>query len=409
MAQTSQPGVQEEYPGISGAECPWPLLAHRRTQEPVGTLPGFPNVFVVTKHEDIKFIYRRTDLFSSDRVRAEFAGYSMIYEPTADSTTMAECDPPEHTAKRELAAVAVKPGRLRRFEPVIHELVDELIDSFIDAGRVEFVEQFAIPLPSRLVRQLMDVSDEHEPLIRAWTKSEASGLPWCDDAFKRRQAEDATRMTELLSQLIAQRAEQPGDDLISTVVKAQIERDGELRLNYVRGQVAVLLSGGMRTTAYFLPSMMEMLVRHPDQIAALRAAPELIPQAIEEGLRLEPPIMWNPRRARQDLQLSGVTVPEGSIVLVMLCSGNRDELVFDEPMTFDPGRQNVRDHLTFGAGKHSCLGAPLARMELRIAFERLLARLGLIRFAGENDFAHISSASFRGLRRLHLEFDPVRS
>ena len=183
----------------------------------------------------------------------------------------------------------------------------------------------------------------------------------------------------------------------------------KLRLNYVRGQVAVLLSGGMRTTAYFLPSMMEMLVRHPDQIAALRAAPDLIPQAIEEGLRLEPPIMWNPRRARQDLQLSGVTVPEGSIVLVMLCSGNRDELVFDEPMTFDPGRQNVRDHLTFGAGKHSCLGAPLARMELRIAFERLLARLGLIRFAGENDFAHISSASFRGLRRLHLEFDPVRS
>ena len=196
MTQTSQPGVQEEYPGISGAECPWPLLAHRRTQEPVGTLPGFPNVFVVTKHEDIKFIYRRTDLFSSDRVRAEFAGYSMIYEPTADSTTMAECDPPEHTAKRELAAVAVKPGRLRRFKPVIYELVDELIDSFIDAGRVEFVEQFAIPLPSRLVRQLMDVSDEHEPLIRAWTKSEASGLPWCDDAFKRRQAEDATRMTE---------------------------------------------------------------------------------------------------------------------------------------------------------------------------------------------------------------------
>jgi cytochrome P450 len=409
MVQTSPSGVQEEYPGISGAECPWPLLAHRRAEEPVTPLPGFSNVFILSKYQDIRFVYRRTDLFSSDRVRAEFAGYSMIYEPTADSTTMAECDPPEHTAKRELAAVAVKPGRLRRFEPVIYQLVDELIDSFIHAGHVEFVEQFAIPLPSRLVRQLMDVSDEHEPLIKAWTRSEASGLPWCDEAFKRRQAEDATRMTDLLSRLVAERAAQPGDDLISTVVRAQIDRDGELRLNYVRGQVAILLSGGVRTTAYFLPSMMEMLVRHPKQMAALRAAPRLIPRAIEEGLRLEPPIMWNPRRARRTVQLSGVAIPKGSIVLAMLCSGNRDEMVFDQAAVFDPSRQNVREHLTFGAGKHSCLGAPLARMELRIAFERLLARLGPIRLAGDNDFVHISSASFRGLRRLHLEFDPISS
>jgi len=147
------------------------------------------------------------------------------------------------------------------------------------------------------------------------------------------------------------------------------------------------------------------MLEHPDQLAAVTADHGKIPRMFEESLRLEDPVQWNPRLATRDVEIGGVSVPKGAYVVIVFGSGNRDERVFEDPERFDVSRANATEHLSFGYGNHFCLGAPLARLEGRIAFERLLSRLTNIRLADDNDLTHITSAIFRGLNRLVLEFD----
>jgi cytochrome P450 len=393
------------YPGPAGSEDPWPLLERLRAESPVFELPYRPGAYVVTRYEDVRFILGHPELFSSSSVRSQLSGFAIIDDPTTPDRAMNECDDPEHVGKRRIAFAPLKPGRLKTYEPMITELADGLIDDFVNEGRVEFVDSFAHPLPARLTCRLMGVPLEDEKFVRGWGRFESSGLAWMDDEFKARQRENGARMFEYLTELIGARRENPTDDVISSVIKEQVDRDGEFHLADVRAQCAILLGGGVVTTAHFFSSCMRLLVDDPNQMSRIRGDFRLIPNMIDEGLRLDPPTMWQPRRARQDVELGGCTVPKDSFLLMMFCSGNRDDRKFECPAHFDIGRPNAKDHLSFGYGSHFCLGAPLARIELRVGFERLLTRLKNIRFAPDNDFEHIASASFRGLRRLELEFD----
>jgi cholest-4-en-3-one 26-monooxygenase len=192
--------------------------------------------------------------------------------------------------------------------------------------------------------------------------------------------------------------------VISEVVAEQVGRDGALNVAEVRAVSAALLAGGVVTTAHFMASAMLLLLENPDQLAKVRVEPTLIPRCTEEALRLEAPTQWTPRRAVQDVELAGVSIPAGAFVLLLQGACNRDPAVFDEPDRFDVTRPNATDHLSFGYGPHFCLGAPLARLEVRVAFEQLLARLDNLRLASGNELTHNPSPQFRGLRRLELEF-----
>ena len=404
-SDVAHPDLRVDYPGLEGSECPWPLLERLRDEAPVYELPDRPGVFVVSRYDDVRFILGHTELFSSSAVRAGLSGFSLVDVPSPADRVMNETDDPEHERKRRIAFAPLKPGRLKAYEPMITDLVDGLIDGFVDDGRVEFVEQFAHQLPVKLTCRLMGVPESDEGFVRTWGRFESSGLAWMDDEFKATQRENSKKMLDYLTELLLERRVRPGDDVMSAVIQEQIDRDGGFRLADVRAQTAILLGGGVVTAAHFLSSGMHLLVSNPDQMAMLKADPRLIPGMIDEALRLEPPSVWQPRRAAQDVELSGVRVPAGSYLLMVFGSGNRDQRHFECPERFDVERPNAKDHLSFGYGAHFCLGAPLARLELRIAFERLLARLADIRFAPGNGFQHIRSVSFRGLQRLELEFD----
>jgi cytochrome P450 len=362
--------------------------------------------YIISRYEDVKAIFLNTEVFSSHNSRDGLLGFDILLSTASSGGHgMIQTDPPAHKPKRDLGFAALKPARLKIYEPWIHEIVGDLIDDFIGEGRCEFVSEFASQLPTILTLRLMGVPEEDMPWVQLWATFEASGASWMPKEFLERQRANGAKMFEYLSARLQERYEEPRDDFMSAVVQAQIDRDSEFDLAEVRAQIAILLGGGVVTTAHFLTSLLLLLVQNPEQMTKVRADPKLIVRMIEEGVRLEPPSLWQPRRVTVDTELNGVLIPAGSFVLLMQGSANRDEAKFACPAKFDITRDNSDQHLSFGQGPHRCLGAPLARMEIRIAFEHLLARLDNIRLAPGNDLAHIPSPSFRGLKRLDIEFD----
>jgi cytochrome P450 len=392
------------YPSTDGAECPFALFAHLREEAPVQELPERPGVYLVSRYDDVRYIFAHPELFSSYQSRAGLNGVDWALS-APQSNALIESDAPEHRPKRDLLFAALKPGKLRVYEERIRELVDELIDSFAEHGRCEFVSEFAHALPTRLTLWLMGVPDEDTDWIQFWARFEASGLSFMPPEFQEQQRVNGERMMEYLTRLLQYRFENPGDDVLTTVIDAQVSRDGQFDLPLVRSQVAILLGGGVVTTAHFLSSLMLLLIENPHLLRQASDDQKLIPKIIEEGLRLEPPSVWIPRRTKVDTELGGVHVPAGSYLVLLLTSANRDERHFECPEQFDVARRTIHDHVAFGYGPHFCIGAPLARIELRIAFERLLTRLGNIRLDVDNDFTHIRSPSFRGLNKLNIEFE----
>jgi cytochrome P450 len=193
------------YPGPAGSECPWPLLEKLRAEASVYELPYRPGVYVVSRYADVRYILGNPQLFSSGGVRAQLSGFDLIDVPSEDDRVMNESDDPAHALKRRIGFAPLKPGRLKSYEPLILDLVDELIDRFVDDGRVEFVNQFAQPLPARLTCRLMGVPLEDEDFVRSWGRFESSGLAWMDDEFKQRQRSNSAKMLEYLTKLIQAR------------------------------------------------------------------------------------------------------------------------------------------------------------------------------------------------------------
>ena len=391
------------YPSMEGAECPFPLFEHLRAHDPVKELPERPGVYLVAKYEDVRYVFAHPEVFSSYQSRAGLNGVDWALSPP-HSNALIESDAPEHRAKRALLFAPLKPSRLRVYETKIREIVDQLIDAFIDRGRCDLVEEFAYPLPMRLTLWLMGVPEDDVEFIRFWARFEASGLSFMPSEYQEQQRRNGEQMMVYLTELIQQRYEQPRDDVLSLVIQTQVARDGDFDLPLVRSQIAILLGGGVVTTAHFLSNLLLLLLQNEKQMREARVDHSLIPRMIEEALRLDPPSVWIPRRVKVDTNVGSVRVPAGSYLLLLLSSANRDEAKFVGAETFDARRPNVREHMAFGHGPHFCLGAPLARIELRIALEQLMTRLDHLRVAADNDLTHVPSPSFRGLNKLHIEF-----
>lgn len=401
MTQTTSYGpVEMPYPSLEAAECPYPILEKLRSEAPIYQVPG-TDEFLVTRFDDVVAILRDTDVFSNALARGD-RGKSNDSETY--SSTIAS-DPPVHKTKRSLIARHFSPGRLREYKPVIESITDGLIDEFAADGRVEFISQFATPLPILIFCELFfgDAREDFDK-FRVWATLEGSGIRYFPEERRAAAEERRSGHSEYLETEILKRWEHPQDDVLSEIISEQVERDGELNLRYLASEAGLLLAGGFVTTAHMIGSAMQLLLESPDAMADVRNDPKLIPAILDEALRIESPVQWQHRVTRIDTEISGVRIPAGSTVVVVLASGNRDERQFPDPTRFAPDRQNVKRHVAFGYGAHFCLGAPLGRLEGRIAFERLLSRLDKIRIGPENDFQHLESPLFRGLKELHLEF-----
>jgi len=397
--------LQLHYPSSTGAECPYPVYDYWRSEEPVYLIPGrHPATFVVSRYEDVRFVARHPELFSSVHSRMGLNRFDFVGEGEAGVQTMLESDPPEARAKRDLAFAPLKPGRLREYAPWVEQIVDELIDGFAGRGSCDFVEEFARPLPVRVMMRLFGIPGEFWPMLYEWSDLEASGLSWLSPAQRDRQLCNARRFGEFLTERVAQSHAEPGEDVISEIIAAQVARDGTFNAAEVRAQASVVLAGGAATTQHMMGGAMLLLIEHPEELARARADLGRIPRILEEATRIESSVQWVPRVVKEAVEIAGVTLPVGSYVLCMWGSANRDPSRFEDPERFDPDRPELMAHMAFGSGPHTCLGAPLARLEGRIAFERLLTRLGDLSVDPDTEIRHVESPSFRGLEHLHLRF-----
>lgn len=334
-------------------------------------------------------------------------------------------DPPEHPKFRSLVNKVFSPRRMRDVEDYVVQLADELIDEFIDAGRVEFIDGFAGPLPFIVVADLLGVPREDHDEFKRRLRGDGEfriGNPNADqgDLVGMATTNDASEaggvsasmmghIFEYFSHYITERQTHPRDDVMSEIATATFPgTDQRPSTEDLLGLAFILFGAGQETTVRLFTTGMQILLERPDIMAALRRDPSLTEKFIEETLRFDTPVKGLFRVAREDAEIGDVVVPAGSTVMLLWGAGNRDPQQFPDPDSFDLQRPNANRSLSFGHGIHYCVGAPLARMEGKIGWQRLLSRTDNIRRTDDAPYDYITSFIIRGLNQLHLEFDAVR-
>ena len=288
-------------------------------------------------------------------------------------------DPPRHDRLRQLVSRAFTLRRVGEMEPRVRRLARELLDAFEGRESVDLVADFAEPLPGRLIAEMIGVPPDRRETFLGHTRKMLATSP--DVSITDAIREPSERIYEEFAQLLDERRHTPTADLMSALIDAEI--DGErLSDEEILGFCYQLIVAGNDTTTALIGNGAVLLAQHPDQRKRLCDAPEGIPAAVEEMLRFEPPAQALPRRSRTEYTLHGVTIPRDERVLLVWAAANLDDREFSEPERFDVTRGAAR-HLAFGHGIHFCLGASLARLEARIAFEELLGRFPSYRLAEE--------------------------
>jgi cytochrome P450 len=406
-ASAARPGLAElADPAV--LPDPYPVLARLREASPFAEAVGGDadgSLVVLGRHEDCSAILRDPRA-SSERSRSLLAPESEQRRPQS----FLSMDPPDHTRLRRLVSKAFAPRVISRLAPRIRELSDELLTAAgADTGggdrRIEVVSQLAYPLPVRIISELLGVPPGDHPRFAGWSASLAHSLQprfLGNDASADAAAEQARReFAGYFGELIAARRAEPADDLLSELIRA--EDDGHrLSEEELIATCVLLLVAGHETTVSLISNAILALLRHPDQLAALRADPGLAAAAIEETLRYDAPVQFTARVARGGIQVGDVTALDGGVLLLLLAATGRDPGVFTEPDRFDISR-GAAGHLAFAAGPHFCLGAPLARLEATIAVQAFATRLT----APELDpagLAYKPNLNLRGPARLDVCF-----
>jgi cytochrome P450 len=398
-------------------ECPYPYYERVREEAPVHQTPlGF---WAVSRYEDVLSVVRNPEMFSSLAQSNSFVtppppevieiakqGYPRV-------NTLLSNDPPSHTQFRNLVNKAFLPKRVAQLEDSIRKIANDLIDAFINDGKVDLVEQFAVGVPLTVIADALGVDRADMPKFKKW--SDDSVAPLSGMLTPERQIECAHSRIEFQKYMVdrvREREENLRDDLLSDLVQARFdsgERAGEgMTMAEMLDVIAQLLVAGNETTTKLIAAATLMLVENPEQMAKVRADHSLIPNLVEEALRMEAPVQMLPRFTKDDVEVGGVVIPKGSVVMAMYGCANRDGGKYPNPDMFDIERDNARTQLAFGQGPHFCVGAALARSEARIAFELLLSRLNNIALANVDTPTHRElSMTLRGLTNLHLTFTPA--
>lgn len=399
-------------------ECPYHLYRALHRGSGVAEDPAVG--VVVAGYEDLVELSKNTDLFSSsisedgkgprhmgvgrDPVQPDVEEILALAHPLENALFTA--DPPQHTRHRKLISKALSPRRVRSLEPAIRQLANELVDSFIDAGQVDLLARFAVPLPVTVIADILGVDRADIATFKHWGDLMISGnVDVLSHERRREVAHAVVALHRYFVPRIEQRRREPTDDLLSDMVNAEVDGEGRLSTAELLPIIDQVLLAGHETTTNLIGNAMLVLLRDPALMTRLRANPEMIEAFIEEVLRYDPPIQCTYRRATADTELRGVAVKRGSMVVPLWAAAGHDPAVFEQPGLFDPDRANVRQHMGFGHGPHFCAGAELARLEARIAFETLLSRLADIELDEQaSDLGHLPSFAARGYRRVALRF-----
>lgn len=395
-------------------EDPYEVYAELRRRG-VYQLPDTP-MFIATRFRDVEYVLMHPELFSVHGLTEGLTRDTPeIREIEAqgwpDVNVLSKADPPEHTGYRSVVNRPFSAQSVKKLEPRLQEIANRLIDTCLESTAIEFVSQFAQPFPLYVFAELMGLPEEDIPRVKRWCDARIERMGGTMISHERELAcvRLAVDFQHYLFHQIEARRAAPRDDLISHMVMSPVEKFGgrTLTTEELISMIDIILLGGNDTTINLLSSGLALLLQHPEQLALVTADPSLIPNFVEEAMRIESPVQCLFRTVKEDTQMDSVRLPKGSRVAVMYGAANRDAEQFPDPDRFNVRRPNARMSVAFGAGVHFCLGASLARLEGKVAFEALLSRLGTIRLAeGKNDFRYAINPVIRGLKELHIEYDP---
>jgi cytochrome P450 family 142 subfamily A polypeptide 1 len=353
-------------------------------------------VWGVALHEDVLAVSRQPELFCS-------AKSSRPDAPAIPS--MINLDDPPHRRRRSLVSRGFTPRHVGAHEPKIRALARSLLDAVAPKGRCDFVKDVAAPLPMALIGDLLGVEPADRLRLQRWSDDliAATSIS-ASPALSARAGQAFAEYAEYNRAVVADRRARPRGDLMSILVGAEIEGE-RLSDEDLLQEGLLILVGGNETTRHVITGGCEALLRHPDQRRRLIAAPDRIPTAVEEMLRWVTPIQNMNRTALRDVTLRDRRIRAGDKLLLLYPSANRDERVFERPFDFDVDR-NPNPHVAFGFGAHFCLGASLARLELRVLFEELLTRLPDMQLASDAPLPATPSNFIRGIPSMEVEFTP---
>ena len=347
----------------------------------------------VVQHAPLIEVERRSDVFSSSGC------YRANVAPQEED--MIAKDDPAHHEQRALVARRFTPKAVQRFEPVIAKIVDELIDGFAARGEMELVDELAAPFPARMTAHLIGFGDDHWPEVRSWSERlmRIDGMADVDIMMNAMNA--IMEFSSVALPIIETRRTAPEDDLFSVWAGAQLQ-GCPIEQSVMVQETGLFISGGAETTRTVIARGLVELTKHPDDWEAMAADPSLVPGAVEELIRWVTPLNNFFRTATRDTTLAGTDIAAGDRMVLLYPSANRDEQIFDDPYTFDI-RRNPNPHCAFGFGTHVCLGASLARLELRTLLTQLTQRVTNLRLLTEPD---IEPNIFVGaVRSCRLGFD----
>lgn len=384
----------------ANVQDPFPLYAWLRDHDPVHWCERLGG-FVVTRYEDVLAVFDRSEVFSAERFRRPGeTPLSLVARVLSEWLVFR--DPPDHTRLRGLLQKSFTPRQLEKNRCGIQKTIDDLLDRVLDRGEMDFIRDFAFPLPAIVIAILLGAPPRDIESIKAWSDRLAvylGGSVAGQDNVAEASAGVAA-LVDYFRDLCAERRRRSRDDLVSLMLEAEHEGD-RLSAEEVVSNCVLLLFAGHETTTNLLGNGLLHLLRHPDQEAWLRAHPQGVDSAVEELLRYDGPVPATAKIATREVEWHGAKIRRGDRVLPFMSSANRDPSRFECPEALDLGRRPNR-HLAFGFGIHFCLGAPLARLESRLAFGTLLRGFPELAVVGTPRFE--PQIFLRGLESLPLRF-----
>jgi cytochrome P450 len=377
-AQAAEPLFNPFAPGFT--DDPYPQYAAVRAAAPVYEHPfGF---WLLTGYADVSWLLRAANLSVEDRNLAD-SPFVQLREATfgedaarpVEEMSMLDRDPPDHTRLRKLVSKAFTPRAIQALRPRITELVDGMLDTAAAQRRVDLVDALAFPLPFTVIAEMLGTPPADHERIRELSGTVVRSLePVADPELAAAIMAADAELTAIAAEMIAWKRDHPADDLLTALVNAEDSGD-VLSDDELVAQTLLLYIAGHETTVNLIAGGTLALLRHPGQLALLRRDPGLVPNAVEEMLRYDSPVQASRRITLEPVTLGDITIPAGAFVMASLGSANRDQDFWGP----DAGelrldRENARQHVSFGAGHHHCLGASLARLEACIAFEQMVNR-----------------------------------
>lgn len=390
---------------------PYPFYARARAEEAIFFSPLF-QAWVVTRYDDVVNVLRDPTTFSSkDTLASPFEPPPEVADAMRagfrEVVHLVNSDGDTHARLRTLAGEGFTPHRIAALEPAVRDIATALLDAMEAAGpRVDIVSAFAYPLPMTVIMRMFGVPEEDMGRCKQWTDDTnqfAFALPMFPVDRQIEIVRSVIAFQDYVAQLVAERAAEPRDDLISHMLAADDAAHRQLSTDEIAALIPGFLLAGHETTAYLIGSSIRLLLANRDHWDELVRDPTVVKAIVEEALRAEASIQLMMRTATKDVELGQRSIEAGARLVLVFGSANHDEAKYGDPGAFDPSRPGPK-HLSFGRGAHFCIGAPLARLEASVALELLSARFPALRLADDSEPAYAPTMMFRGPARMDVEW-----